>query len=128
MTSTEIPTHFTPLQRRCVRRFDDLAAWENPLARPVLGRFASRAALIDALRTIDQDALDTLDRELADDQDRVEQERERWRDFDPHKALNDARAEESRAAYEFRHSQEGREERIIELLESIDAKLAGGGR
>lgn len=125
MTSTEIPTHFTPLQRRCVRRFDDLAAWENPHARPVLGRFASRAALIDALRTIDQDALDTLDRELADDQDRVEQERERWRDFDPMAEINAERAEAAQRAAEFRASPEGRAERQIELLEQILERLGG---
>jgi hypothetical protein len=119
MTPVTIPSHFGPLQRQCLKRFDDLAHWANPYLTPVLGRFRSDADLIDELRTIGQTELEVLDRALAAEQDRVAAEREYFRDFDPTADFNDARRRELEALEQFRRSPEGRQERQIELLEQI---------
>jgi hypothetical protein len=127
----EIPTHFSPEQRTVIKRLQDIETWQNLRITPIVieGHTIRDAIdLFDLVARADVDELVRLDAAMAAEQDRVAGERQLMADNDPHRALNDARVEEARKAYEFRHSPEGREERIIELLESIDAKFAGGGR
>jgi hypothetical protein len=129
MSTHPIPTHFDPRQRECVALFQDCKRWSDAFEFRIGDRICrDLPAVVEALSTIRSSALDYCLVGLEAEKRLADEERERLRDWDPSASVNQARLDEASAALAHRESPAGRQEEIIRLLTSIDARLSGGAR